>query len=234
MDQPAALSIRDLLFRYRSHSAEDRFELSVGELTLLRGEQLLVRGGSGRGKSTLLQLIAGLMEPDGGTIHIHGQNLRTLHGAKRDRFRGRTIGMIFQTFNLLHGFTAAENVMAAMMFSSIPRSEHQPRAEALLRHLGIDAPGRDPQRMSVGQQQRVAVARAVACDPALVLADEPTASLDPTNAAIAVELIKSICDEKNAALLMVSHDPSMDEHFENAIALEGLCAPSTAEVAHGG
>jgi len=219
--QMTALSIRDLRFRYGGAGSNDVFELRIPSLELLRGEQVLVRGGSGSGKSTLLQLIAGLMDPHGGVIEIDGVSIHSLHGARRDQFRGRRIGMIFQTFNLLHGFSAIENMMAAMMFSKIPRAEHRPRAQQLLEHLGITTPDRDPQRLSVGQQQRVAVARAVACDPVLVLADEPTASLDPHNAAIAVELIKSICTEKNAALLMVSHDPVMSEHFTRVIDLGG-------------
>lgn len=227
MAQEDALSIRDLVFRYRGAASDGDFALSVSQLDLTRGEQMLVRGGSGCGKSTLLQLIAGLMDPDSGEVVVAGRNIHALRGAQRDFFRGRHIGMIFQTFNLLHGFTAIENVMAAMMFSTIPRHEHRPRAQTLLSHLGIETPDRDPQEMSVGQQQRVAVARAVACSPELVLADEPTASLDPENAHIAVELIKSICQERDAALLMVSHDPMLDDHFERHVSIEDLAVAST-------
>ena len=158
----------------------------------------------------------------GGRVSVAGRHIHAMHGAERDLYRGRTIGMIFQTFNLLHGFSALENVMAAMMFSAIPRAEHRPRAERLLKHLGIERIDAQPVQLSVGQQQRVAVARAVACDPVLVLADEPTASLDPENAAAAMNLIQQTCREKNAALLCVSHDPAMGERFgrrESLIAL---------------
>jgi ABC-type lipoprotein export system ATPase subunit len=157
------------------------------------------------------------MDPTEGEVRVAGQAVHALHGASRDHFRGRHIGMVFQTFNLLHGFSALENVMAAMMFSTIPRAQHAPRARALLEHLGITDVSKDPDRLSVGQQQRVAVARAVACDPVLVLADEPTASLDPENAAAAIALIQSLCREKNAALLCVSHDPSLVQQFERRI-----------------
>ena len=116
-----------------------------------------------------------------------------MHGARRDHLRGRSIGMIFQTFNLLHGFSALENVMAALMFSEIPRGEHDRRAGELLRHLAIEDVHKQVDKFSVGQQQRIAVARAVACRPVLVLADEPTASLDPENAATAIELIQPAC-----------------------------------------
>src|SRR5205085_501421 len=119
-----------------------------------------------------------------------------LHGARRDLYRGQKIGMIFQTFNLLQGFSALENVMLAMMFSAIPRREHRARAAALLLVLGLRDHNAAPERLSVGQQQRVAVARALACDPVLVLADEPTASLDPDNSVAAMDLIQSACREK--------------------------------------
>lgn len=218
-----ALSIRDLKFRYPdapagSHSGGWIIDFPM--LDLARGEQILLTGGSGRGKSTLLHLIAGLIEPSQGEVRIAGQSITATHGAARDLFRGRHIGMIFQTFNLLHGFSAVENIMAALMFSEIPPREHRPRAEALLRHLGIERIEADPDRLSVGQQQRIAVARAVACDPVLVLADEPTASLDPDNAHAAMDLIQSLCREKNAALLCVSHDPAMASRFDRKEAIK--------------
>lgn len=223
----AALSLRDLRFRYPGGEST-AWVVEVPRLDLAAGEQMLLRGGSGSGKSTLLNLVAGLMTPSSGTVRVKGTDIHALRGAARDRFRGRTIGMIFQTFNLLQGFTAAENVMAALMFSDRPRGLHRELAHALLAHLGITTPDREVSRLSVGQQQRVAVARAVACDPALVLADEPTASLDPENAGTAIELIQSICREKNAALLCVSHDPSIAERFERVERLEELRSEAAA------
>lgn len=214
-----ALAIRQLKFRY---TPAEPWVVDLPSLTLARGEQMLLTGGSGKGKSTLLQLIAGLLDPNAGEVIINGQPLHSLHGAARDLYRGRTVGMIFQTFNLLHGFSAVENVMVAMMFSEIPTKEHRPRALALLEHLGITEPEREATAMSVGQQQRVAVARALACDPVLVLADEPTASLDPDNARAAVDLIQNACREKQAALLCVSHDPSLKERFARCESLEAL------------
>ncbi len=222
-----ALGIRDLKFRY---GPSGPWIVDVPALDLDPGEQMLLTGGSGRGKSTLLNLIAGLMDPVEGRIFVGGTDVHSMHGAARDLHRGRHVGVIFQTFNLLHGFSAVENVMTAMMFSTIPRREHRPRAEQLLEHLGIDRPNADPDRMSLGQQQRVAVARAVACDPVLVLADEPTASLDPENAVVAMDLIQAICAEKNAALLCVSHDPTMKDRFERQASLSELAAePAAAE-----
>jgi ABC-type lipoprotein export system ATPase subunit len=216
-----ALSIRDLKFRYPG--AAD-WIVDLPWLGLAAGEQMLLTAGSGRGKSTLLHVIAGLLDPAEGLVEVAGRPLHTLRGAARDRFRGRHIGMIFQTFNLLHGFSAVENVLAALMFSTIPRREHRARAESLLAALGIDRPEADPDRLSVGQQQRVAVARAVACRPALVLADEPTASLDPENATAAMDLIQKVCREQGAALLCVSHDPAMRGRFERRESLDRLAS----------
>jgi putative ABC transport system ATP-binding protein len=217
-----ALSIEGLRFRYPARDNGAGWTVEVESLSLARGEQMLLTGGSGRGKSTLLHLIAGLMELAEGRVLVAGQAVGALHGAARDRFRGRHVGMIFQTFNLLHGFSAAENVMAALMFSDVPAREHRAKAESLLRHLGIERVGAEPDRLSVGQQQRVAVARAVACGPVLVLADEPTASLDPENAGAAMDLIQSVCREKGAALLCVSHDPAMAGRFERRASLDSL------------
>lgn len=224
----SVLSIKDLTFRYPGSGSSPgeggggRWVVDVSSLEVSAGEQVLLTGGSGRGKSTLLYLIAGLLEPVSGTVLIGGQPMHGLHGARRDLFRGRSIGMIFQTFNLLQGFSALENVLAALMFSSVPAREHGERARALLRKLGIEHPDRDPDRLSVGQQQRVAVARAIACGPALVLADEPTASLDPENARSAMDTIQGACRESGAALVCVSHDPSMEDRFARRLSFDAL------------
>ncbi|MFM7797685.1 MAG: ATP-binding cassette domain-containing protein [Planctomycetota bacterium] len=204
-----ALRITDLAFAFPGAD----WSLSVPVLSLAAGEHALLVGGSGRGKSTLLQLIAGLRDASAGSVEVAGVRISALRGAARDEARGRRIGMIFQTFNLLHGFSAAENVLAALMFSELPAAEHGARAEALLGRLGIPAPDADVDRLSVGQQQRVAVARALAARPALVLADEPTASLDPANAAAAMDLIQEACRADGAALLCTSHDPSLRSRF---------------------
>jgi len=148
-------------------------------------------------------------------VEVAGIRMSALRGAARDEARGKRVGMIFQTFNLLHGFSALENVLAALMFSAIPPAEHEARARGLLGTLGLGADLADAEvdRLSVGQQQRVAVARALAGRPALVLADEPTASLDPENAAAAIALIQDACRADGAALLCTSHDPSLRARF---------------------
>ncbi|HYE02734.1 MAG TPA: ABC transporter ATP-binding protein [Phycisphaerales bacterium] len=224
-----ALAISDLKYRYPVRRGDDpgappSWVVDLPALTLEPGAQLLVTAPSGRGKSTLLYLVAGLLDPAGGSVRVAGQDIHALRGPARDRFRGRHVGMIFQTFNLLHGFSALENVMAAMMVSDIPAREHRPRAAELLSTLGIVRHAADPDALSVGQQQRVAVARALACAPELVLADEPTASLDPENAAAAVALIQEACGRRGAALLLVSHDPALLPRFERRLVLGAVAS----------
>jgi len=218
-----ALNIRDLAFRFPGAPA-DAPTVSIPGLTLATGEQALLSGPSGCGKSTLLSLIAGLLSADAGSVTIAGEDIQSLSGAARDRLRGRRIGMVFQTFNLLNGFTAAENVMLALMFSDLPPGAHRERATQLLSTLGLDRAhqNRHTDRLSIGQQQRVAVARALACTPALVLADEPTASLDPENADAAIELLKSACSAANAALLCVSHDPALPALFPRHMTMQEI------------
>ncbi len=213
------LEIRDCEFRFPDAAADAAPVVAIRELTLKAGEQLLVTAPSGFGKSTLLYLIAGLLDPVRGQIHVEGQWVHGLSGAARDQFRGKSIGMIFQTFNLLHGFTACENVEAALLFTGAPPHTHRAKAQELLKSLGIERTDAMVDALSVGQQQRVAVARAVACDPVLVLADEPTASLDPENARSAMDLIRNTCKMKNAALLCVSHDPSLAASFDHRLDL---------------
>lgn len=232
MNEPLALDISGLKFRYggaaRGPDGEPGYSLELPTLTLAKSEQVLLTGGSGTGKSTLLQLIAGLMDPSEGKVCVSGTDVHALRGAARDAFRGRHIGMIFQTFNLLLGFSAAENVMAALLFSEVPAREHSGRAAELLNKLGIKRHHAPVEEMSVGQQQRVAVARALACRPVLVLADEPTASLDPENSETAMQLVQEACRDSGAALLCVSHDPAMKAKFSRVEPLARLKAGEVA------
>ncbi|MEM9372584.1 MAG: ATP-binding cassette domain-containing protein [Planctomycetota bacterium] len=214
-----ALRIRDLIFAYPGASEPT---VRVRDFRLGTAEQVVVTGSSGRGKSTLLHLVAGLMRPGSGEVVVADAALGAMKGSELDRFRGRHIGMVFQTFQLLHGFTALENVQAALMFSDLPRSQHKDRGLALLERLGLDRPHAPAEELSVGQQQRVAVARAVACRPTLVLADEPTASLDEDNAAEAVRLLKEACTENGAALMCVTHDRSLIPVFDRHESLDTL------------
>ncbi len=213
------VEIKDLIYRYPSSPAP---AVSVEDLSIDSGEQIVITGQSGCGKSTLLHLIAGLMDPTSGTIRVDGVCINSLRGSKRDRFRGQHIGMVFQTFQLLHGFTVIENVFAALMFSDLERAQHRKRALSLLEQLGINTPNARIQDLSVGQQQRVAVARAIACSPRVVLADEPTAALDPEFANTAMDLLQDACRSIGAALICVTHDVSLIERFDRHERLEAL------------
>jgi ABC-type lipoprotein export system ATPase subunit len=190
-----------------------RAVVQVADFSLEAGAQLALRGESGSGKTTFLHLIAGILAPDAGQILLGGRDLATLGEAARDRLRAETVGYIFQTFNLLHGHTVLENVELGMAFG---RGVDRPRAQALLERVGLA--GRldyYPRQLSTGQQQRVAVARALANRPQLVLADEPTGNLDARNAREALTLIREVCRENGAALLLVSHDEGVLAQFEN-------------------
>jgi len=186
--------------------------VAVAEFALAAGAQLALRGESGSGKTTFLHLIAGILAPDSGRITLDGRDLAALGEAGRDRVRAETIGYIFQTFNLLQGHTVLENVELGMAFG---RGVDRAHAAALLQRVGLgDKLGHFPRQLSTGQQQRVAVARALANRPKLVLADEPTGNLDRKNAREALALIREVCRENGAALLLVSHDEEVLGQFE--------------------
>jgi len=187
--------------------------VEVAEFSLGAGVQLALRGESGSGKTTFLHLIAGILAPDGGSLVLDGRDLARLGEGARDRLRAETIGYIFQTFNLLQGHTVLENVELGMAFG---RGVDRARAAALLQRVGLgDKLGHFPRQLSTGQQQRVAVARALANHPKLVLADEPTGNLDPRNSREALALIREVCRENGAALLLVSHDEGVLASFDN-------------------
>jgi ABC-type lipoprotein export system ATPase subunit len=206
--------------------------VDIEHFSLGDGEQVALVGSSGSGKTTLLHLIAGILKPDSGKIRfsLDGServDLAQLAEAERDIFRGRNMGYIFQTHHLLPGFTALENVLLGMSFTG---RAHDPKwATHLLNEVGLSQRlAYKPEKLSVGQQQRVAVARALANRPKLVLADEPTGALDALNAQQVLELIRKLCDEVKASLLLVSHDPVITKQFPRVANLAELNTASTA------
>jgi len=185
--------------------------VDVPAFVLAAGAQLALAGDSGSGKTTFLNLIAGILAPDAGTIQFDGVNVAGLSEARRDLFRAQNIGYIFQTFNLLQGYTCLENVLLGMAFG---RGMDRGLATTLLQRVGLgDRLHHRPHQLSTGQQQRVAVARALANRPKLVLADEPTGNLDQKNCLAALALIREGCRESGAALLLVSHDQKVLGQF---------------------
>ena len=224
--------------------------IDIERFDLGDGEQVALVGSSGSGKTTLLHLIAGILTPDSGRIlfgpgdafpdtttaasataplgyrtagaaALNVVDLAALSEAARDVFRGRNLGYIFQTHHLLSGFTALENVLLGMTFGG---AKHDPAwARHLLSEVGLgERLHYRPGKLSVGQQQRVAIARALANRPKLVLADEPTGALDPATAQVALELIRRLCTEVGAALLIVSHDPAITRQLPRAVVLAEL------------
>ena len=216
-----ALSIHSLLKDYAGPDGERVRALDLPALDLAAGDELAVAGPSGTGKTTLFNLVAGLLTPSSGAVQVLGEELGPMSEAARDQFRARHIGYVFQTNNLLPGFSALENVLLPMGFAKvIAPNERRARAQELLARVGLaDRLHYRPARLSSGQQQRVAVARALANRPALVLADEPTAHLDARNGAQVVALLREVCAENGAALLLASHDPALLASFAQVLRL---------------
>ena len=207
------LEISNLEKSFLTPDGADHRVVNVKTFVLAEKVQVALEGESGSGKTTFLHLIAGILKPDSGRIAIAGQEMSALAEPARDRLRATTIGYIFQTFNLLQGYTCLENVLLGMSFG--PGAD-RPFAVKLLERVGLgDRLKHYPRQLSTGQQQRVAVARAMANKPRLVLADEPTGNLDHKNARESLKLIREACRENGAALLLVSHDREVLAQFDN-------------------
>jgi len=215
------LSLRNLRKSYREADGNLLEVIRLREYTLGANEQAVLVGHSGSGKSTLLNLIAGILLPDEGEILVNGTDPTKLSEAARDRFRAANIGYVFQSFNLLQGFTALENVLLGQMFGG--GTGGADRAIQLLKSVGLEHRlHHKPRALSVGEQQRVAIARALVNAPPLVLADEPTGSLDAKNGAAVLELLRRICADGKNSLLLVTHDPDVMKSFEKVVQLEDL------------
>ncbi len=207
------LEVTDLRKSFSSPDGERSEILDVPSFSLAAGAQLALRGESGSGKSTFLNLIAGILTADSGRIAIEGEEMTALSESRRDRLRAAKIGYIFQTFNLLQGYTVLENVVLGMCFG--PRGADRRHAREVLERVGLGHRlDHFPRQLSTGQQQRVAVARALVNWPKLVLADEPTGNLDHKHGQVALALIREVCHEQGAALLLVSHDEQVLAAFE--------------------
>ncbi len=235
MSDSLAIDIADLEFRWPSGPKT----LDISLFQMEAAERILLRGPSGSGKSTLLSLICGINKPVRGTIQVLGQNLASLNEAARDEFRAARLGVIFQTFNLLPYLSVLENVALPCSFSrtraaAATRAHGDPKsaAEHLLARLGIGRRllSQSAFALSVGQQQRVAVARALIGEPNLIIADEPTSALDTDLRDEFIELVVEEVAASGAALLFVSHDMSLGKHFDRVVDLGSINrAEQTAE-----
>jgi putative ABC transport system ATP-binding protein len=227
---PQLLAIADARFRWPGRAA---FGLSVRTLAMAPGERVLLIGPSGSGKSTLLALIAGIVTPDAGEVRVLGTNIGRLDAAARDRFRAEHMGVVFQMFNLLAYGTAIDNILLPLSFAPLRRARvgdratQQAEARRLLARLGLDPEvyaGKKASALSVGQQQRVAAARALIGGPDLIIADEPTSALDPEMRDQFLELTLAEIRASRGGLLMVSHDPALSVHFDRVVRLADILA----------
>lgn len=228
---PAApVEARDLLFDYAGPAGPLRV-LDLPAWRVEAGAQVAVAGPSGCGKSTLLHLLSGILRPGGGSLRVCGTALESLAESERDRFRARSVGVVFQSLNLVPGFTARENVLLGGAFHPDgPAGADE--ADALLAAVGLaDRAGHTPDELSLGEQQRVAIARALVKRPALVLADEPTGSLDARNAREVVRLLRAACAERESALVVVTHDPAVLAEFPERVDFAALNRAYAGEAA---
>jgi putative ABC transport system ATP-binding protein len=230
----AAIRLRDVAFAWPGRTA---FRLAVSDLAIERGERVFLFGPSGSGKSTLLALVCGIATPDRGSVEIDGVDLAALSGPRRDRFRAERIGVIFQMFNLLPYAPPLANILLPLTFAPERRRRlADPRAEALRLTSALGLPGDLVRRaasaeLSMGQQQRVAAARALIGGPSLVVADEPTSSLDAAAQGTFVDLLMAQADAARSTLLMVSHDERLAARFDRVIDLDAVADTSRRRAA---
>jgi putative ABC transport system ATP-binding protein len=183
-------------------------------IAISEGELVALLGTSGSGKSTLLNLIAGLDHPTSGTVRINGTDISKMSREQLSRHRRENVGMIFQSFNLVSTMTALENVTLAMMFAGVPKTEREQRAAQLLESTGLKGRQRHrPKELSGGEQQRVAISRALANKPRVLLADEPTGNLDSRTSREIMELLKGLNEREGITIVLVTHDANLAAQY---------------------
>ena len=232
----AAVTLRGVKKMFPLENGRTFDALDIEHWSVPAGSCTVLTGPSGSGKTTLLNLIAGVSLPTAGTVAVHDTDISALPEARRDRFRARHIGYVFQTFNLLSAFTALENVMLSMMFAdAIPRREQRRRAGEILARLGLGARlSHKPQQLSRGEQQRIAIARALANRPRLILADEPCASLDAGTAREVLDELLGVCREAGTTLLAVSHEAAVLTAGDHVVDITAINHPEYQQRALGG
>ncbi|MHB9131421.1 MAG: ABC transporter ATP-binding protein [Armatimonadota bacterium] len=207
---------------------------TVDELAIAKGERVLVNGPSGCGKTTLLNLTAGLLQADSGEITVNDERIDEMSISELDFFRGEHIGLVFQSFQLLSMLTVMENILLGARYGrKWTAHEARDHAKVLLQAVGLaDRHGHRPAQLSLGEQQRVAIARALINEPPLLLADEPTASLDATNAVNVLDLLFTLCETHQTTLVTISHDRSIAQRFDRTIDATPWMTVLREEVAH--
>jgi len=198
--------------------------LEIPSWEVARSERVFLQGESGSGKSTLLSILSGMFVPSSGQVSVLGTELSALSTRERDRFRAGNIGFVFQQFNLIPYLSVLDNILLAAQFGEIADVSSRARAEELLIkvNLEVELHGRPAGQLSIGQQQRVAIVRALINSPELLLVDEPTSALDHRNRDSFLNLLTEILDESGCAMVFVSHDPEIGNYFENKLTMLDL------------
>lgn len=190
-------------------------------LEINRGELRLLMGPSGSGKTTLISIIAGILTQTSGNCFINGIDLNTLSDKEKTHYRGKHIGFVFQSFNLIPMLTNEENISIPLLLQGMSRKESLDKAKAMLKEIGMeDKIGYHPTELSGGQQQRIAIARALVNEPQIIVCDEPTSFLDHITGAKIMELLKNLVKEKNLTLIVVTHDPRIVKYADSIDYLE--------------
>ena len=218
-----AIEISDLEFFYPADPKKQILNINSWQVT--QGNHLFIHGDSGSGKSTLLNLICGIHRANKGAVKVLGENLNELSGHKRDKFRANHIGYIFQQFNLIEYLDAIDNIKLAATFSKNTSAKNlDDDIKSLLSKLKVDSLDwhKPVNQLSIGQQQRIGIARALINKPKLIIADEPTSSLDQSARNSFMSLLISLCQEHDSTLLFVSHDMSLQSHFKSVVALSEI------------
>lgn len=206
MKGSVAISCKDIRKTYHADGA-DTPALRGVSLEVKSGELLMLVGPSGCGKTTLISVIAGILEQDEGTCTVFGENFKAMSDAKRTALRGKMIGFVFQSYNLIPTLNTEENVSIPLLLNGTKREEALERARETLRKVGLgDKIGKKPKNLSGGQQQRVAIARALVHKPKLIVCDEPTSALDQNTGHTVMELFREVAMEEERALIIVTHD----------------------------
>jgi putative ABC transport system ATP-binding protein len=214
MSAGTAVRLRDVSKTYGKGDARVHALRGV-DLEVRSGELMMLVGPSGCGKTTLISVAAGILDPEAGSVEVLGQDLKTLSDRALVRFRGRSIGFVFQAFNLVPALTAAENVSIPLLLQGVPHASAQARAKEMLDRVGLgDRHGARATDLSGGQQQRVAIARAVVHAPRLVVCDEPTSALDHVTGMKVLELLRSLMVDAGHSLLIVTHDARIFQYAD--------------------
>ena len=225
------LALRDVRVAFVEERKDPRVVLDVPALDIAGGEQMAICGPSGSGKTTLLNVLAGIELARRGTVRWGGVQVEAMSPRDGDRWRRETLGLVFQQFHLFPGMSALDNVLLPLRFDrfAVGRTDHE-RGRELLERVGVSADAR-VERLSRGEMQRVAVARALVKSPAIVLADEPTASLDRDTAGLVADLLCRLCREQHATLVVVTHDAALAERLDRQFALGAPRAARTVDIA---